>query len=277
MSVALTNLDRVLYPNGFTKHDLVEYYRAVAPAILPYLGDRAVTLYRAPSGVQERGWYQTNCTGAPPWLRIATVDGRRGARFRMCVLDSAEALVWAAQVGTIELHPFLARLATPQLADWLVFDLDPGDPAGLVECARVALELRSRLAPLQAFVKTSGSVGLHVLVPLAGEPFARTKAFARELGSSLPGVVTTQRRDARQGRVLVDWLQNDPTRSLVAPWSLRATAWPTVSAPVEWQAVERCAREERPEWLVLDWRDALDRLERREDALARALDLRQTL
>jgi bifunctional non-homologous end joining protein LigD len=277
VSVALTNLDRVLYPNGFAKRDLVDYYRSIAPAILPYLADRAVTLYRAPSGVEERGWYQTNCTGAPSWLRVVPVGGRRGATFRMCIVDTPAALVWAAQVGTIELHPFLARADTPTLADWLVFDLDPGDPAGLVECARVALELRARLAPLESFVKTSGSVGLHVLVPLAGEPFERTKAYARGLAESLPGVVTTQRREARAGRVLVDWLQNDPTRSLVAPWSLRATAWPTVSAPVEWQAVERCAREGRPEWLVLDWRDALDRLERREDALARALGLRQAL
>jgi bifunctional non-homologous end joining protein LigD len=277
VSVALTNLDRVLYPNGFAKRDLVEYYRAVAPAILPYLEGRAVTLYRAPSGVEERGWYQTNCTGAPPWLRVVPVAGRHGATFRMCVLETPEALVWAAQVGSIELHPFLARAGTPGFADWLVFDLDPGEPAGLVDCAKVALELRRRLAPLEAFAKTSGSVGLHVLVPLAGEPFERTKAFARELAAGLPGVVTTQRREARAGRVLVDWLQNDPTRSLVAPWSLRATAWPTVSAPVEWQAVERSAREGRPERLVLDWRDALDRLERREDALARALDLRQRL
>jgi bifunctional non-homologous end joining protein LigD len=277
VTVALTNLDRVLYPNGFAKRDLVAYYREIAPLILPYLEGRAVTLYRAPSGVEERGWYQTNCTGAPPWVPVVPVAGRRGATFRMCLLGSPEALVWTAQVGTIELHPFLARVARPALADWLVFDLDPGDPAGLVECAVVALELRRRLAPLESFVKTSGSVGLHVLVPLAGEPFERTKAFARELARTLPGVVTTQRRVARAGRVLVDWLQNDATRSLVAPWSLRATGWPTVSAPVEWRAVERCAGEERPERLVLDWRDALDRLERLEDALAPALGLSQTL
>jgi bifunctional non-homologous end joining protein LigD len=265
MTVALTNLDRPLYPNGFTKGDVVAYYRAAAPAILPYLRDRAVTLYRAPSGVCERGWYQTNCRGAPPWLRIATVPGRRGATFGMCVLESTDALVWAAQVGTIELHPFLARLGSPDVPDWLVLDLDPGEGVGLVECAEVALALRERLGSREAWVKTSGSVGLHVLVPADGASFADTKRESRELAAGIPDVVTTQRRDVRAGRVLVDVLQNDPTRSLVAPWSLRATAWPTVSTPVTWDEVERCVAERRPERLVFDAAEALRRLGRTED------------
>jgi bifunctional non-homologous end joining protein LigD len=252
----LTNLDRVLYPNGFTKGDLVAYYRAVAPRILPYLRDRAVTLYRAPSGVEERGWYQTNCTGAPPWLRVADVAGRRGARFRMCVIEDEASLVWTAQVGTIELHPFLARLEAPAAPDWLVLDLDPGPPAGLAECCDVALALRERAGPA-AWVKTSGSVGLHVLVPVHDATFAETKARARELAAGIDGVVLSQRRDLRAGKVLVDVLQNDPTRSLVAPWSLRATAWPTVSAPVAWELVEATAADRVEERLVLDWRDAL--------------------
>jgi bifunctional non-homologous end joining protein LigD len=257
---ALTNLDRPLYPNGFTKRDLIAYYRAVAPAILPYLRDRAVTLFRAPAGVTERGWYQTNCTGAPPWLRVADVPGRAGKRFRMCVLETARDLVWAAQVGTIELHPFLARLDAPERPDWLVLDLDPGEPAGLAACCDVALALRERLRGEEPWVKTSGSVGLHVLVPVHGLTFAETKAWAGELAAGLPDVVTSQRRDLRRGRVLVDVLQNDPTRSLVAPWSLRATAWPTVSMPVAWSEVERCAGERRDEVLVFDWRAALARV-----------------
>jgi bifunctional non-homologous end joining protein LigD len=270
-SIALTNLDRPLYPNGFTKGDLVAYYRAIAPAILPYLRQRAVTLFRAPAGVEARGWYQTNCTGAPPWLRIAHVRGRRDALFRMCVLETPESLVWAAQVGTIELHPFLATITRPDEPDWLVFDLDPGDPAGLPECCDIALALRQRLAPRTAYAKVSGSVGLHVLVPVDAVTFAETRAEARAVAEGLPAVVTTQRRDARVGKVLVDVLQNDPTRSLIAPWSLRATAWPTVAAPVDWDEVELCARDRRPEHLVVDWRDALARLERDGDPLAPAL------
>lgn len=259
MTVALTNLDRVLYPNGFRKRDLVAYYQAVAPAILPFLVDRAVTLFRAPSGVTERGWYQTNCTGAPPWLRVAAVAGRRGATFRMCVLENEDALVWAAQIGAIELHPFLATVARPQEPDWLVLDLDPGHPAGMPECCDVALALRDRLGDERAWAKTSGSLGLHVLMPVSGLTFAETRARARALADGLPGVVLAQRRDLRAGRVLVDVLQNEPSRSLVCAWSLRATAWPTVSLPVSWDEVEACARDRRPERLVFDWRDALRR------------------
>lgn len=267
--VELTNLDRPLYPGGFTKGDLVGYYREVAPAILPYLRDRAVTLFRAPSGVEARGWYQTNCSGAPEWLRVAEIHGRGNAVFRMCVLEDEPSLVWAAQVGAIELHPFLARLDRPDAPDWLVLDLDPGDPAGLPECCDVALALRARVEP--AYAKTSGSVGLHILVPVAGLTFADTKAWAADLAVDIPGVVTAQRRSLRTGKVLVDILQNAPTRSLVAPWSLRATAWPLVSAPVSWDEIERCARDRRPRDLLVDWRSALGRLARNGDPLREAV------
>jgi bifunctional non-homologous end joining protein LigD len=245
--VKLTNLDRRLYPNGFTKADLVAHYRLVAPAILPFLRDRAITLFRAPSGVEARGWYQTNCPSRPPSGRLAEIRG-----FRMCLLDGEDDLVWAAQLGAIELHPFLVRVGEAD-PDFLVLDLDPGEPAGMPECREVALALRGRL-PESAWVKTSGSLGLHVLVPVEGLSFAETKAWARELAAGIPGVVTTQRRDRRAGKVLVDVLQNDPARSLVAPWSLRATAWPTVSMPVTWAEVEGGGP------LVFDWRDAAARL-----------------
>jgi bifunctional non-homologous end joining protein LigD len=242
----LTNLDRPLYPDGFTKGDVVDYYRTIAPALLPFLRERAVTLFRAPLGVTERAWYQTNSPGVPPSGRIAHVRG-----FRMCVLDTEDDLVWAAQRGTIEFHPFLARVGSAH-PDWLVLDLDPGDPAGMEECCAVALALRDRLAD-GAWVKTSGSLGLHVLEPGCGLTFAETKKRARELAAGLPNVVTAQRLDLRAGKVLVDVLQNDATRSLVAPWSLRATAWPTVSTPVTWDEVERGGP------LVFDWRDAVKR------------------
>jgi bifunctional non-homologous end joining protein LigD len=193
-------------------------------------------------------------------MRIADVPGRRGARFRMCVLDDERSLLWAAQVGTIELHPFLWRLDAPDRPDWLVFDLDPGPPADVAACCDVALELRSRLDG-EVWVKTSGSVGLHVLVPAGGATFAETKARAREVAEGIEGTVLSQRRALRAGKVLVDVQQNDPSRSLVAAWSLRATAWPTVSMPVSWNDVERTADDRRAERLVYDWRDVLKVIE----------------
>jgi bifunctional non-homologous end joining protein LigD len=258
--VALTNLERRIYPSGFTKGDVVEYYRAVAPALLPFLRDRAVTLFRAPSGVEARGWFQTNCTGAPAWMRVADVPGRGGARFHMCMFDDVRSLVWAAQTGTLELHPFVSRVTEPARPDWLVLDLDPGAPSGLPECCDVALALRERLGGRQSLVKTSGVLGLHVLVPVTGMTFPETKTWARELAAGIPGTVTTQKRSERTGRVLVDILQNDPTRSLVAPWSLRANVRPTVSTPLDWSEVERCAADRDPRPLVFDAPQALARL-----------------
>lgn len=250
MSVALSNLDRVLWPEtGFTKGDLVEYYRRIGPVLLPHLADRPLTLWRFPSGVHRRGWWQNECRGAPAWLRVAELRGQR-----FCVAEDERGLVWLANQGTVELHPFPFRLAEPERPLALVLDLDPGAPAGLDAAREVALLLRDRVPG--AHVKTSGRGGLHVLAP-APETFAEAKAEARRLAEELAAerpdlVVATQRREARRGKVLVDWLQNDATRTTVAPWSLRAARRPLVSTPVSWDEVERGE-------LVFDARDALER------------------
>ena len=258
MSVALTNLDRVLWPDaGFTKGDLVDYYRRIAPVLLPHLRGRPLTLWRFPSGVHERGWWQNECRGAPEWMRTAELRGQR-----FCVAEDEASLVWLANQGTVELHPFPFRLDGPERPLALLLDLDPGPPAGLEAARDVALLLRERVPG--ARVKTSGRGGLHLLAP-PPPTFAAAKARARELAEELAAarpdlVVAVQSRAARRGRVLVDWLQNDPTRTTVAPYSLRGARRPAVSTPVTWDEVERGE-------LAFEAADVLARVERLGDLL----------
>jgi bifunctional non-homologous end joining protein LigD len=282
----LSSLDKVLWPRaGWTKADLVDYYRAVSPVLLPHLRRRPLTLGRFPDGVEERGWYQTNCRGHPDWMATQELVGRRGQLQRLCVVDDVASLVWVANQGTIELHPFLAAAEAPDHPLALVFDLDPGPPADVAACCDVAIRLREALAAdgLAAFPKTSGGVGLHVYAPLDGTAtFARTKAYARGLAGRLeeetPDLVTSRsRRDLRVGRVLVDWLQNDPTRSTVAPYSLRAAPFPVVAAPVTWDEVEATARTRRAESLTFLARDVLRRVAEHGDLFERVLLRRQRL
>ena len=279
--VRLSNLDRVLWPEaGFTKRDLVHYYVAVAPVLLPHIAGRPLTLWRFPQGVHERGWWQNECRGSPEWMRTATVRGQR-----FCVADDAASLAWLANMGTVELHPFLALASAPDEPTGLVFDLDPGPPADVVDCCRVALRLRDALADrgLAAFAKTSGSVGLHVHVPLAPHhTFGETKSFARKLAEQLAdsepaGVTVAQQKVLRAGRVLIDWLQNDPARSTVAPYSLRATPYPTVAMPVTWDEVERTVGAPRAERLTFLARDVFARIEQIGDVMAASLSGDQRL
>ncbi len=258
---------------------MIDYYRAVAPVLLPHLRDRPLTLARFPTGVHEKGWYQTNCRGQPDWMRVAEVPGRHGATFRMCLVDDLDALLWVANQGTIELHPLLSSAHRPQTPVELVFDFDPGPPAGLIECCRVALAVRDILEAdgLAGRPKTSGSVGLHVIVALEGmerlRDFAATRAYGRGVAARLveeqPALVTDAIALAgRRGKVLIDWRQNEPLRSMVAPYSLRATPWPLVSTPLEWDEVERAAATGDARGLVFTPADALERIERFGDLFA---------
>ncbi|HEX2111662.1 MAG TPA: non-homologous end-joining DNA ligase [Gaiellaceae bacterium] len=272
--VRLTSPERLVWPRlNVTKRDVFEYYARVAPLLVPHLADRPVTLTRFPEGVERYGWYQTQCRG-PAWVRR-----RRVATQDYCLLDDAASLLWAVNAGTVELHPLLSRGERVDEPTALVFDLDPGPPAGLVECSEVALQLRAGLAAvgLDAVVKTTGSLGLHLAVPLApGHRYAETKPFARLLAERLAAdrpdrVVATIARSARAGKVLVDWAQNARARSLVAPYSLRATAVPAVSTPVAWEEVEGAAAERRPERLVFSPAEVLERVERIGDLFVAAL------
>ena len=261
-TVELTTLDRVLWPSAnFTKRDLVDYYLGVAPVLLPHLAGRPLTLGRFPQGVEGRGFAQTECRGAPDWLRTEPIGLRNGEIRNYCIVEDEAGLAWLANRSAIELHTF-PGLERP---DAVVFDLDPGEPADVVDCAEVALLLRERLGA-GAVVKTSGSVGLHVFAPTAAT-YEEARAFARDVAQELEGarpglVVSTTGRAARAGKVLVDWMQNAPMRSTVAPYSLRAAPWPTASTPVSWEEVERCAVERRPELLTFLAGDVLERVER---------------
>ena len=241
---AVSNLDKPLWPDArFAKGEMLEYYAAVAPTLLPHLARRPVTLRRFPDGVEGPNWYQFQWPrGHPDWLRSAELG-----RFRFCLIEDVPSLLWAANLAAVELHPLLAPAARPDEPSFVVLDLDPGPPAGLRDCCRVALAARELLAAagLESLPKTSGVLGLHIYVPLApGHDFDSAKAFARTLAKRLEFelpelVVARSARELRAGKVLVDWVQNSRPRSTVAAYSLRAAPRPTVSTPVTWDEVER--------------------------------------
>jgi bifunctional non-homologous end joining protein LigD len=245
-----------------------------------------VTLARYPDGVDGGGWYQTNCPpGRPPWVGVAEVRGARGQTIRYCRLEEPAALAWAASMAAIELHPLLTPVGREDAPDALVVDLDPRPPAGLAECARVALRVREVLTArrLAAWPKASGGRGLHLHVPLDGTAsFDDAKAFARGVARLLaardPALVTDRVPLAgRAGKVLVDWRQTSPGRSLIAPWSLRAASVPLVAAPLRWEEVEEAAAAEDPAPLRLTAAEALARLDRDGDLFARAARAGQRL
>jgi len=278
--IRLTNPDRVLWPaTGTTKRQLVAFYLEIAPVLLPHVRGRALTLGRWPEGVDRTGWLQAECRGRPPWLPVHETATRRGGRFAYCMVEDRAGLAWLANLGTIELHPFLALAAAPEEPTALVFDLDPGPPAGLLECARLALLVRERLVRdgLAPLIKVSGALGMHVVAPLApGDDFATTKAFARAIAADLaaadPDNVTDRMvRTERPGRVYIDWIQNDASRSTVAVYSPRAAERPTVSMPVTWAEVERAVETGDRRGLVFTSDQALERVARIGDLFAPAL------
>ena len=275
----LTNLDKVLWPEpGRTKAWLIEYYTRVAPVLLPHLAGRPLTLRRFPDGVDGVSWHQNECRGEPEWFHVLETAGKGGRVLRFCVVDDLASLVWVANGGALELHPFQWTVDSPRRPTTLVFDLDPGLPAGLEESARVALLLRELLGELglAAFPKASGSLGLHLHVPL-GTPHDAddVKRFARAVAEALAqahpdSVIAEIDKSLRAGKVFIDWLQNDATRQTVAPYSLRGLTWPTVAAPVTWDEVERGT-------LTFLGEDVLERVKRDGDLFEPVLTLRQEL
>jgi bifunctional non-homologous end joining protein LigD len=248
--VRITHPERVVWPlAGTTKGDLIAYLLAVAPFMLPHLRDRATMLWRFPEGVDGPGWFQAECRSRPSWVPTHDIIGRRGDTLHYCRIEEPATLARLANLGTIELHPHGWRIDRPAEPTHVVFDLDPGLPAGLAEAATVALAIRERLvgAGFLAVVKTSGSIGLHVAAGLGpGEQYERAKAFARSVANELAAadpvrVIARSDRAARAGRVYVDWVQNDRNRQLVAPYSPRATPIPQVSTPLTWEEVEAAA------------------------------------
>jgi bifunctional non-homologous end joining protein LigD len=282
----LTNLERVLWPRaGFTKRELIEYYLSVAPVLLPHLRRRPLTLGRWPRGIEGRGFAMTECRGRPEWLRTRPLRLRDGRVRHYCAVEDEPSLAWVANLGTIELHAYHFDAERPDEPTLVALDLDPGPGAGLLDACRVALLLRERLEDLglEGCPKTSGGAGVHVYIPLgAPHPAERTRELARGLAATLAAdrsdlVTDDPRAPARRGRVLVDWLQSEPRRSTVAPYSLRATDLPVVSTPVEWSELEAAVQSGDPGSLRFGPSEVLRRVERRGDLFGAVLALRQTL
>lgn len=247
----LSNQTKVLFPKtGFTKGDLVAYYRKVAKWMVPQLAGRAVTLKRYPDGVEGKFFFEKRCAAhRPGWVKTVQVSRvEKDEVIDYCNVDEERTLVWTANMAAIELHVSLAKADTPDRPTAMVFDLDPGAPATVKDCARVALRLRGMLAEmgLEALIKTSGGKGLHLLVPLNNEEasYEQTKTFARAVAMTLERddpkrVIASMSRSAREGKVFIDWSQNDRNKTTVAVLSVRARETPTISWPLTWEEVEK--------------------------------------
>ena len=291
----LTNLDKVLYPKaGFTKGEMVDYYAKVAPAMVPHLSGRAVTLRRFPEGVDDTdaAFFEKRCPKhRPEWVKTTAVGASTG-KIDFCVCEDRATLVWMAQLATIELHPSLSLAPEHDRPTVLAFDLDPGPPAEVLACCQVALRLRELFAHfgLECFAKTSGSKGLQVYAPLnndevtyeGDEGGGGTKPLARAIAQLLEKqtpdlVVSKMKKVERKGKVFVDWSQNHRRKTTIAVYSLRARERPTVSTPITWEEVERAVKREDAPSLVFEAGDVLKRIERDGDLFAPVLELRQEL
>lgn len=286
--LSLTNLDKVLYPEtGTTKRDLIEYYYAVAPTILAHVRDHPITMKRYPNGVASEFFYEKRCPAwRPSWAKTCAVrrDGSAG-EINYCTLPDVPSLLWMANLGSIELHPLLGTCRRPERPTSLVFDLDPGAPAGLFDCAVVARELRAMLRSLglESVVKTSGGKGLHMWVPLnTPVTFDDTKDFAHAVAMLLekqhPTLVTSvMRKSERGGKVFIDWSQNDRSKTTVAPYSVRAMAAPTVSTPLLWEEIDAVRTRRDAARLSFDITEVPQRIGKHGDLFAPVRALKQRL
>jgi bifunctional non-homologous end joining protein LigD len=286
--LSLVNLDKVFYPEtGFTKGQLIDYYTRVAPVLLGHLRGRPLTLKRYPDGVTGPYFYEKQCPRhRPDWVAVAPVWSRHNSRtIEYCLADDLATLVWLANLADLELHTSLA-LATDVTAPTVVaFDLDPGPPATIVECAEVALRLREAFQHfgLEAFPKTSGSKGMQVYVPLnTPASYAQTKSFARGVAQVLERrhrelVVSDMKKSLRKGKVLVDWSQNDEHKTTVNVYSMRARERPTVSTPLRWEEVEGVLGTRDPEALAFTTDAVLARVAEHGDLFRPVIELEQEL
>lgn len=250
-TVRLTNLDRVLYPEtGFTKGDLIDYYAAVAPVLLPHLRGRPLSMRRFPEGVEQDGFWEKQCPDhRPDWVATAAIKSESSARGKVdyCLVNDLPTLVWVANLGCIELHLSLATAKKRKTPDFMVFDLDPGKPADILDCAEIALLIRDTLKGqgLESLAKVSGSKGIQIYVPLNYRVnYDRTGEFAHSLARAFEAempdrVVSKMRKKLRKGKVLIDWSQNSEHKTTVAVYSMRARPEPSVSTPIGWKALAR--------------------------------------
>ena len=286
--LAVSNLNKVLYPKvRFTKGQVIDYYIRIAPVLLPHLRDRPLTMKRYPNGVDAQFFYEKNCpTHRPSWVKTAKVWSHGNNRIMdYCLVQDLPTLVWAANLADLELHTSLARKKDVARPTMMVFDLDPGPPADMVQCCQVGLWLRELLAAmkLKSFPKTSGSKGLQVYVPLnATVTFDQTKnlslALAQHLEHEHPNLVLSKMAKAlRKGKVFVDWSQNDEHKTTVCVYSLRAKEEPTVSTPVTWSEVETCLKKKKADLLRFRSDQTLARVEKNGDLFEPVETLKQKL
>jgi bifunctional non-homologous end joining protein LigD len=286
--LAVSNLDKVLYPKvGFTKGHVIDYYIRIAPVLLPHLKDRPLTMKRYPDGVEGEFFYEKNCPShRPKWVKTAQVWSEGNNRMmNYCLAQDLPTLVWAANLADLELHTSLSRKNNIERPTMMVFDLDPGLPADIVQCCQVGLWLREALGKmkLKSFAKTSGSKGLQVYVPLnTAVTYDQTKDLSRALAQLLEHehanlVTSNMSKAVRKGKVFVDWSQNDEHKTTICVYSLRAREEPTVSTPVTWDEVANCLKKKKNDLLKFRSDQALARVEKLGDLFEPVEKLKQGL
>ncbi|MGB7569353.1 MAG: non-homologous end-joining DNA ligase [Chitinivibrionales bacterium] len=286
--LTLTNLDKDLYPSfGFTKAQVLEYYGAIAPFMLPFLKDRALTLKRYPQGVGRDFFFEKRCPRfRPDWLETAEVPYGDDKKINYCMANNVETLIWVANLASIELHVPLAKADFPNNPDSVVFDLDPGEGADALDCARVALMVKDLLSglKLQSFVKTSGKKGLHVFAPVDPKTtkFGDTKKFSRAVAEIMqknyPDLVTAKmNKDLRKKKIFINWSQNDASKTMVCVYSLRAMEAPSVSFPFFWKELDKAAKTHDPGAFRILASEAMTRAEKNGDFYKELLDMKQRL
>ena len=288
IDLQVSNLDKIFYPaTGFTKGQVIDYYIRIAPALLPHLAGRPLTMKRYPNGALSKFFYQKECPSSRPnWLPTAPIwsEGNKKS-VNFCLIEDLPALVWAANLAALELHTSLSLADNILQPTTLVFDLDPGPPAGIIECTQVALWLRSFFdnLGLKSFPKTSGSKGLQVYVPINSPTnYDITKKFAHTLAilleSKYPShIVSNMRKSLRTGKVFVDWSQNDDHKTTVCAYSMRAREQPTISTPVKWDEIEDAWQTKNSAMLSFTSSQVLERFELFGDIFEPVLMMKQKL
>jgi bifunctional non-homologous end joining protein LigD len=284
----LTNLDKVLYPAaGFTKGQVVDYYVRIAPVLIPHLAGRPLTMKRYPGGVDQEFFFEKNAPKhRPDWVKTAPIwSGGNNRNVNYLLANDLPTLVWIANLASLELHPSLSLAKNIETPTMIVFDLDPGPPANIVQCAQVGLWVREIFSHfgLQSFPKTSGSKGLQIYIPLNTKTsYEQTKPFAHALARLLEQehpdlVVSDMKKAIRTNKVLVDWSQNDQHKTTISVYALRARERPTVSTPVTWEEVEQALKKKDASLLVFEAKDALARVEKMGDLFEPVQTLKQKL
>jgi bifunctional non-homologous end joining protein LigD len=286
--LSVSNLEKDLYPSyGFTKAHILEYYRRIATFIMPHLKGRALTLKRYPEGVDKAYFFEKRCPShRPAWAKTMEVRRDDGEPMTACLVNDLETLIWVENLASLELHVPLARAGSPETPDSMVFDLDPGDGANILDCARVALILRDLLTELRlsGYVKTSGKKGLHVYVPLNRKEttFEDTKKFSKAVAGIMqqhyPDLVTAKMaKQYRKAKVFINWSQNDSSKTMICVYSLRAREKPVVSFPLAWKELENVAGLGDPEKLQVMHSEAVSRTEKQGDLFQEVVTKKQKL